>query len=92
MANRATEVGRILRAGDSELARRRVRKALEAAKGNARAAARLLGVDDNTIWRWIDRLALEHVVIGARSAPDGCRVGVSAKSKLGRLASTRVDG
>lgn len=91
MANRVTEIGRILRAGEVELARRRVRRALERSLGNVRAAARLLDVDDNTIWRWIYRLALEDVVVEIRDRPGGNRAGVHAGGKLGR-ASTRVDG
>lgn len=77
MANRSTEIGRILRAGDIALARRRVRRAIERAWGNVTAAGRLLGVDDNTIWRWVHRLALEEVVEDAR--------------ERARAASTRVD-
>jgi len=72
VANRSTEIGRILRAGDANLARRRVRRALEKAEGNALAAARLLNVDDNTIWRWIFRLALEPALEEIRaSRPPG---------------------
>lgn len=67
-----------------------MRKAIGKAKGNATAAARLLGVDDNTIWRWIDRLALENYLIACRSAPDGNRRGVHAGGKHGAV-STRVD-
>lgn len=82
MANRSTEVGRFLRAGDTALARRRVQRALERARGNVTAAARILRVDDNTIWRWIWRLALEDVVEQAREL---------RRAKKSSGASTRVD-
>lgn len=68
MANRSTELGRFIRAGEEKLARRRVAKALQKTSGNVLAASRLLSISRHMIWRLIHRLALEEVVAEARAS------------------------
>lgn len=67
MANRSTEIGRIIRSGDLVLARLLVRKVIVASGGNLRAAARLLGVSWWTMMRIVPRLGLEKVVAETRA-------------------------
>lgn len=81
MANRSTEIGRILRAGDPKLARRRVSTAIAKARGNMLAASRILRVDENTVWRWVFRLALEDYILGIREKHNR-RVGTHLDSPL----------
>jgi hypothetical protein len=81
VANRSIEIGRILRAGDSALARRKVSRAIFRTGGCVLAVGRVLGADANTVYRWINRLALEDALAQARE---------QARERSAR-ASTRVD-